>query len=263
MAPGQRRPRCRRCAKGLSRPNQEGHRRGRGLRKENASLTTNGIALSGSWASVDTVRANSGVVQRQRYVRLVVSVYIRHGMRRITRLAIAGTVAALLMGGCSSLSTGQAGVNRPAALTASCPASSSSTSGFGSGPVYLAGQLSWYSEGQVASLMVDSKYAGPLSVRGSELGGDGRLRIRLADLPSTSLANITAKERQHSVAVVSAVHTPEGGLQLPADPGSPSWRAWFGRLSTDGPGCFALQVDGTAFTEVIVFAVHAGPPPPG
>jgi hypothetical protein len=135
--------------------------------------------------------------------------------------------------------------------------------GFGSGPVYLSGQLSWYSEGQVVSLIVDSKYTGPLLVRGSELGGDGLLRITLADLPPTDLANIAAKESQHSVAVVSAVHTPEGGLELPADLGSPSWRAWYGRLSTDGPGCFAIQVDGTAFTEVIVFAVHAGPAPPG
>jgi hypothetical protein len=185
-------------------------------------------------------------------------------MPQITRLAIAGTVAALLVGGCSSSITGQSGTNRPAALTASCPGSSIGTMGSGSGPVYLSGQLSWYSEGQVAILMVDSKYTGPLSVRGSELGGgDHHLKIRLADLPPTDLANIAAKERQHSVAVVSAVRTPEGGLELPAGVGAPSWRAWYGRLSTDGPGCFAIHVDGTAFSEVIVFAVNAGPPPPG
>jgi len=194
--------------------------------------------------------------------RLVV-VYIRHGMRRIMSLAIAGTLAALLMGGCSSSSPGQSGANPFAALIASCPASSSGTLGFGSGPVYLSGQLSWYSEGQAAILMVDSKYTGPLVVRGSQLGGDGRLRITLADLPPTDQANVAAKERQHSVAVVSAVRTPEGGLKLPANVGSPSWRAWEGRLSTDGPGCFAIHVDGTALSEVIAFEVHAGPPPPG
>jgi hypothetical protein len=180
--------------------------------------------------------------------------YSRHEMRRIPRLAIAGTVAALLVGGCSSSTTGQ---------SVSCPASPIGTLGFGTGPVYLSGQLSWYSEGQAVILMVDSKYTGPLSVRGSELGGDGLLKIRLAELPTTDLANIVAKESQHSVAVISAVHTPEGGLELPAGVGSPSWRAWHGRLSTDGPGCFAIHVDGTAFTEVIVFAVRAGPPPPG
>jgi hypothetical protein len=111
--------------------------------------------------------------------------------------------------------------------------------------------------------MVDSKYTGPLSVRASELGGDGLLRITLADVPPTDLANITAKESSHGRKVVSAVHTPEGGLELPADAGSPSWRGWYGWLSTAGPGCFAIQVDGTALHEVIVFAVHPGSPPPG
>jgi hypothetical protein len=185
-------------------------------------------------------------------------VNIRHGMRRITGLAIAGMVAALLMGGCFSSSTGQSG------LTASCPASSTSgTLGLGSGPVYLSGQDSWYSEGQVAILSIDSKYTGPLSVRASELGGDGLLRITLSDLPPTDLANIAAKESQHSVAVVSAVDMPEGGLELQANLGSPSSRAWFGWLSTDGPGCFRLQVDGSTFTETIVLEVHAGHKPPG
>jgi hypothetical protein len=111
--------------------------------------------------------------------------------------------------------------------------------------------------------MVDSTYAGALLVRAFPLGGAGTSQITLANLPPTDVANIAAKESQHSVAVVSAVHTPEDGLELQADLGSPSWRAWFGRLSTSGPGCFALQVDGAAFSEVIVVNVHGGPPPPG
>ena len=148
--------------------------------------------------------------------------------------------------------------------TASCPASPEAPGhGFGAGPVYLSGQSGWYSGGQVAILMVDSTYAGPLLVRAAQLGGSGTSQITLVDLPPTDLANIAAKESQHSVAVVSAVHTPDGRLQLQADLGSPSWRAWFGRLSTAGPGCFAIQVDGTAFSEVIVVTVHGGPPPPG
>jgi hypothetical protein len=178
-------------------------------------------------------------------------------MRRMTGLAIAGALAVLLIGGCSLSRTGLSG------LDASCPASSDGALGFGSGPVYLSGQDSWYSEGQVAVLTVNSKYTGPLSVRGSEVGGDGLLKITLSDLPPADLANIAAKERQHAVAVVSAVQTPEGALELPADPGAPSSRAWFGWLSTDGPGCFRLQVDGSTFTETIVFPVHAGPKPPG
>lgn len=37
------------------------------------------------------------------------------------------------------------------------------------------------------------------------------MRITLADVPPTELADFAAKESQHSVAAVSAVHTPEGG----------------------------------------------------
>lgn len=185
------------------------------------------------------------------------------------RVALLSVVAAAVLSGCAPSSQGQP--NLPAAdAAAGCPAapvasfaSAAPDYGFGSGPVYLSGQLSWYSGGQEATIMVDPKYAGPLTVRAAQLGGSGTAQITLADEPSTNLANISAKESQHSVTVVPAVRTPDGGLQLPADPGSHSWRAWFGRLSTSGPGCFALHADGASFSEVIVFNVHAGPAPPG
>jgi hypothetical protein len=193
---------------------------------------------------------------------------IGHGTHRIMCLAIAGTFPALLVGGCSHSSAGQA-------LTGICPASSLVGSGAttapnygvgaGPGPVYLSGQSSWYAGGQEAILMVDPKYSGPLVVRASKLGGDGKSQITLAadGLDPSALAGLVDKERQHGVMVVSAVQTTDGGLELQAAPSSPLWRAWFGRLSTGGAGCFAIQVDGTGFTEVIVVAVHAGPAPPG
>jgi hypothetical protein len=195
-------------------------------------------------------RLNSG--------RLVV-VYVRHGVRRMTGLAIVGTLTALLMGGCSSWSAGLPG------LTAGCPTSPDTGFGFGAGPAYLSGQSSWYAGGQAAILMVDPKYSGPLLVRTSQVGGDGTSQIKLApeDLDPTALAGLTDKERQHGVIVVSAVQRTDGGLELQAAPSSPLWRAWFGQLSTSGPGCFEVHVDGTAFAEGIVFAVHAGPAPPG
>jgi hypothetical protein len=113
--------------------------------------------------------------------------------------------------------------------------------------------------------MVDPKYSGPVVVRASQLGGDGKSQITLAadGLDPIAFAGLVDKERQHGVMVVSAVQTTDGGLKLQAVLSSPLWRAWFGRLSTNGPGCFALHVDGTAFTEVIVVAVNAGPAPPG
>jgi hypothetical protein len=182
-------------------------------------------------------------------------------------VAIAITFAALLVGGCSSSNSGLS------ASTGTCPASSlvrpgGSTApdyGFGPGPVYLSGQSSWYAGGQAAILMVDPKYSGPLTVRASQFGGDGTSHITLADegLDPTAFAGLVDKERRHGVMIVSAVQTTDGGLELQAAPSSSFWRAWYGRLSTGGAGCFSLQVVGTGFTEVIVFPVNAGPAPPG
>ena len=134
--------------------------------------------------------------------------------------------------------------------------------GAGVGPAYLSGQDSWYSGGQVTILMVDSQYSGPLLVRAFQLGGNGKSTVTLADLPSPG-SGTAYKERQHGVAVVPALHTTGGGLYLGAVAPTSFWRAWFGWLSTDSPGCFGLQVDGDVFTEFIVFAVNPGTPPPG
>jgi hypothetical protein len=133
--------------------------------------------------------------------------------------------------------------------------------GAGVGPAYMSGQLSWYSGGQVTILMVDSRYSGPLLVRTFQMGGDGKSTVTLADLPSPD--NTAAKERQHGVAVVPALHTTGGGLYFGAVAPTSFWRAWLGVLSTDSPGCFGLQVDGDVFTEFIVFEVNPGTPPPG
>lgn len=156
------------------------------------------------------------------------------------------------------------------ASNANCPASTTGLRGvapdygLGSGPVYLSGQMSWYAGGQAAILMVDPKYSGPLLVHASRLG-DGRSTITLAEenLSPDALAGLVIKERQHGASVASAIPTADGGLELPGVTQSPFWRAWFGRLSTSGPGCFALQVDGSTFHEVIGFSVLAGSAPPG
>ncbi len=135
--------------------------------------------------------------------------------------------------------------------------------GAGVGPAYLSGQTSWYSFGQGAIIMVDRQYSGPLLVRTFQLGGDGKSAVALASSPASDNANAADKERQHGVNVVPAVQTTGGGLYLgPVAPTS-FWRAWFGDLATDGPGCFGLQVDGDVFTEFIVFEVNPGNPPPG
>src|SRR5439155_2158616 len=134
--------------------------------------------------------------------------------------------------------------------------------GAGTGPAYLSGQTSWYSGGQAAFLMVDSRYSGPLLVRPFQLRGDGKSTVTLAGSPTVN-ANAADKERQHGVALVQAVHTPGDGLYFGAVAPSSFWRGWLGRLSTDSRGCFGFQVDGEVFTEFIVFEVNPGNAPPG
>ena len=127
--------------------------------------------------------------------------------------------------------------------------------GAGVGPAYLSGQDSWYSGEQLPILMVDSQYSGPLLVRAFELGGDGKSTVTLADLPSVPYTKPGWRE-----AVVPALHTTGGGLYLGAVAPTSFWRAWYGLLSTDSPGCFGLQVDGDVFTEFILFVVNPGTP---
>jgi hypothetical protein len=136
--------------------------------------------------------------------------------------------------------------------------------GYGSGPAYLSGQTYWYSGGQAAILMVDPKYAGPLSIRAYPLGTDSTSKITLdqENLSPDALAGLVEKERQHSVQVVSAQPT-AGSLELAAVTPSHLWRGWFGHLSTTGPGCYAIEAKGTSFSEVIVVPVQGGSPPPG
>jgi hypothetical protein len=138
--------------------------------------------------------------------------------------------------------------------------------GAGVGPAYLSGQDSWYSPpgGQVAILMVDSKYSGPLLVRAFQLGGTGKSTVTLADFPSPDPSTgLPVIKQEHGVAVVPALHTTGGGLYLGAVAPTSFWRAWYGLLSTDSPGCFGLQVDGDVFTEFILFVVNPGTSPGG
>lgn len=131
--------------------------------------------------------------------------------------------------------------------------------------MFLSGQSEWYAAGQAAFILVDSRYRGPVSVRASEVGGDGAATITLSDggLPETANDEVVYKERQHGVEVVSATPQADGGLTLAAG-GSPSmWRGWFGELSTSGPGCFAIHADGDSFSETITFWVAPGHAPPG
>jgi hypothetical protein len=130
-------------------------------------------------------------------------------------------------------------------------------------PVYLSGQTSWYAGGQAAFLMLASSYTGLLLVRGAQLDGPANITLGEEDLPTSARAADSVKEKQYGVEVVAGEHPAAGTLELRAEPSASLWRAWLGTLSTTGPGCFGLQVDGDGFTRFIVFQVMAGPAPPG
>ncbi len=83
-------------------------------------------------------------------------------------------------------------------------------------------------------ILVSPDYSGPVVVRGRQLDGSNG----------------------------TAFHTEQGSATISDTAIAPGqWRSWGGRLS--GPsGCYGLQVDGVGFSEVIVFYINPGPPPP-
>ena len=89
-----------------------------------------------------------------------------------------------------------------------------------------------------------------------------RMRARPIDhVPTALQAEYYAQRASAGLIVAEATAISPDGFGWADTPGL--WSAWFGRLTVDRPGCYALQVDGTSFTSVIVFAVLPGPLPGG
>lgn len=107
--------------------------------------------------------------------------------------------------------------------------------GFGSGPVYLSGQLAWY-PGVFALLVVSPTYSGPAIARGHRLGDS-------ANVPFTGRS---------------------GNLVIPEADGTRGWRIFGSSINQKvAPGCYGVQVDGSSFSVVIVFVIQSGRPPAG
>jgi hypothetical protein len=105
--------------------------------------------------------------------------------------------------------------------------------GFGPGPVFLSGQTQWFS-GVYALFLVSPAYSGKVVVRGHQLDGTNGMPFR----GQQGDGNITI---------------------APSSPGQ--WRQSDAVVS-GAPGCYGLQVDGDNFSEIIVFSVTGGTPPP-
>jgi hypothetical protein len=126
---------------------------------------------------------------------------------------------------------------------------------FGAGPAYLSGQIGWYSgqPGQVALVLIDGTYTGPILIRVRRVDGGGRV----------TLADLGIPPQRRLPAVLPPGTSTGDGVEVAVPPGTTGWSAWEGRLTADTAGCYALQVDGSSFTSVVVFAIRPGPIPPG
>ncbi len=124
----------------------------------------------------------------------------------------------------------------------------------GGGPVYPAG-LGVFSgtltragavdtmQGTRLDWFVDPGYTGPVLVRGRQVDGARDAQFAPANPASPSVGRANAE------------------LQLTGngDVASPSgWRRWNMYLETTAPGCYAFQIDGTSFSNVVVIAVVPG-----
>jgi hypothetical protein len=88
--------------------------------------------------------------------------------------------------------------------------------------------------GQALKWVGARSYHGPVLIRGRKLTGRDGLGFGAGKVP---------------LAEMDVPGGPAGGVSL--NPGG--WRLWSGYARLRSPGCYGLQVDGTTFSEVIIF----------
>jgi hypothetical protein len=125
--------------------------------------------------------------------------------------------------------------------------------GYGVGPVYLAGQDTYYPGGSdVAIWLVKPPYAGPLVIRGQQVNGTARAAFtrQLDDrgvlIGPTPSATVPAFGE--SIPYYSELDFPAGGTPH-------QWRAYFARTHYGVAGCYFIQVDGSTFSETFLLEV--------
>ena len=77
-------------------------------------------------------------------------------------------------------------------------------------------------------------YAGPALVRGQQLDGSGAIDFG---------TGVAADQRELSLPTNAAI----------ASSLAPGWRQWRSVVSVPRPGCYGFQVDGVAFSTVVLF----------
>jgi hypothetical protein len=104
--------------------------------------------------------------------------------------------------------------------------------GFGPGPVFLSGQVNWFSNVE-ALILVPPNVSGQVLVRGHQLDGSNGIPLQ----------------------------GQSGNGNLVINGPNATWRWWGGQMQGN-PGCYGLQIDGNGFSEQIIFSISPGPAPP-
>jgi hypothetical protein len=115
----------------------------------------------------------------------------------------------------------------------------------GSGPVYVTnGQLivSDPDHPQKVAWIADANYKGPIRIRGGRIDGSGQL---LLGGPDNHWRGAPVKT------VEGTDLYPELDLLESNTTSKSAWRVWPSATYIATPGCYALQIDGLGFTEVI------------
>ncbi|HUZ87830.1 MAG TPA: hypothetical protein VNF26_12855 [Candidatus Baltobacterales bacterium] len=116
--------------------------------------------------------------------------------------------------------------------------------GYGQGPVYVSGQITWYSGQQGLMVVTDPAYSGPVLVRIKRLDGTGA--AALGGSPGSPVDSL-----------------PGGAIGIRQTATPPYWGQWFGSLNPSVPGCYGIQFDGTTVSDYAVIKVQRGMPASG
>jgi hypothetical protein len=136
--------------------------------------------------------------------------------------------------------------------------------GFGPGPAYLSGIVQIYPGGFDNEIwLIEPTYDGPVLVRGQRINGNGLVEFeepitfRTGDgLSSGGSPPPGPPVRSVTIGGSSTPFYQE--LDLPAKTATDAagfWRMFFARTHIETPGCYAFQLDGVRFSQVIVFQV--------
>jgi hypothetical protein len=122
--------------------------------------------------------------------------------------------------------------------------------GLGSGPVYVfSGEIvsSDPKHSNKVAWAADPSYSGPIRIRGGRIGGAGQLLLDSFDnmWRGAPVKTVDGSDLAPELDLLESHST------FPNVP--PGWRMWPSGTYVAAPGCYAWQVDGLGFTELITF----------